>query len=168
MEVFRVSPITALEILLGKFLTYLVLEIILAAIISALIVWGLGVPMLGNWWQYALAVTVMLFTSLGLGFLISLISKTDTQAVQYSMLLLLASIFFSGFLLDLRLMWQPVTILAWSLPATYGIRMLQDIMLRGVPIPLLIFAGIAAIGIGLFVIDWLLLRRSIEGQYSSM
>ena len=109
----------------------------------------------------------MLFTSLGLGFLISLISKTDTQAVQYSMLLLLASIFFSGFLLDLRLMWKPITAIAWSLPATYGIRMLQDIMLRGAPIPLLIFGGIAVIGLVLFVIDWLILRKNIEVQYSS-
>jgi ABC-2 type transport system permease protein len=167
MELFRVSPITAFEILLGKFLTYLVFEMILAAIISALIVWGLGIPMLGNWWHYALAVFIVLFTSLGLGFLISLISKTDTQAVQYSMLLLLASIFFSGFLLDLRLMWKPVTALAWSLPATYGIRMLQDIMLRGAPLPFMIFGGIALIGIALFVIDWLILRKSIEVQYSS-
>lgn len=123
--------------------------------------------MLGNWWHFALAVLVVLFTSLGLGFLISLISETDTQAVQYSMLLLLASIFFSGFLLDLRLMSRPITVLAWSLPATYGIRMLQDIMLRGTPIPLLILGGITLIGIGLFVIDWLILRKRIEVQYSS-
>jgi len=167
MELFKVSPLTAFEILLGKFLTYLFFEMILAAILSALIVWGLGIPMLGNWWHYGLAVVIVLFTSLGLGFLISLISATDTQAVQYSMLLLLASIFFSGFLLDLRLMWKPITALAWSLPVTYGIRMLQDIMLRGAPIPLMIFGGIALIGIGLFVIDWLLLRKNIEIQYSS-
>ena len=167
MELFRVSPLTAFEILLGKFLTYLVFEMILAAILSALIVWGLGIPMFGNWWHFALAVFIVLFTSLGLGFLISLISRTDTQAVQYSMLLLLASIFFSGFLLDLRLMWKPITAIAWSLPATYGIRMLQDIMLRGAPIPLLIFSGIALIGIALFVLDWLILRRNIEVQYSS-
>jgi ABC-2 type transport system permease protein len=167
MELFKVSPLTALEILMGKFLTYLFFEMILAAILSALIIWGLGIPMLGNWWHYALAVFIVLFTSLGLGFLISLVSKTDTQAVQYSMLLLLASIFFSGFLLDLRLMWKPVTAIAWSLPATYGIRMLQDIMLRGAPIPLLIFGGIALIGIALFVIDLLILRKNIEVQYSS-
>lgn len=167
LELFRVSPLTAFEILLGKFLTYLVFEMILATIISALIVWGLGIPMFGNWWHYGLAIFILLFTSLGLGFLISLISSTDTQAVQYSMLLLLASIFFSGFLLDLRLMWEPVTVIAWSLPATYGIRMLQDIMLRGAPIPLLIFAGIAIIGIILFVMNWLILRRIIEVQYSS-
>jgi ABC-2 type transport system permease protein len=112
--------------------------------------------------DYVLAVIILLFTSLGVGFFISLISETDTQAVQYSMLLLLASIFFSGFFLDLRLMREPITVLAWSLPATYGIRMLQDIMLRGSSIPLLIFMGIAAIGIALFLLDWILLRKKME------
>jgi ABC-2 type transport system permease protein len=105
---------------------------------------------------------VLLFTSLGVGFLISLISETDTQAVQYSMLLLLASIFFSGFFMDLRLMSKPITILAWSLPATYGIRMLQDIMLRGSSMPLPVFMGIAIIGIILFLIDWMLLKKKME------
>jgi ABC-2 type transport system permease protein len=100
------------------------------------------------------------------GFLISLISQTDTQAVQYSMLLMLARIFFSGFFLDLRLMKAPITFIAWSLPATYGIRMLQDIMLRGSSAPLLVFLGIAGIGIALFLIDWILLRKTMESQYS--
>jgi ABC-2 type transport system permease protein len=100
------------------------------------------------------------------GFLISLISQTDTQAVQYSMLLLLASIFFSGFFLDLRLMWEPMKILAWSLPATYGIQMLQNVMLRGAAAPILLLQGLALIGAGLFLVDWLLLRRRMEGQYS--
>jgi ABC-2 type transport system permease protein len=107
-------------------------------------------------------VFALLFTALGVGFLISLVSETDTQAVQYSMLLLLASIFFSGFFMDLRLMWEPVTVLAWSLPATYGIRMLQDIMLRGNSIPQLVFLGVASIGLVLFLIDWALLRKQME------
>jgi ABC-2 type transport system permease protein len=162
MELFRVAPITAFEALVGKFLSYLLYEILLAGIITALAVWILGSPMLGQWQDYAFAVVILLFTSLGLGFLISLISETDTQAVQYSMLLLLASIFFSGFFLDLRLMREPITVLAWSLPATYGIRMLQDIMLRGSSVPLLVFLGIATIGIVLFLIDWILLRKKME------
>ena len=162
MELFRVAPITALETMIGKFLSYLFFEILLAGVITALAVWLLKIPMFGLWVNYAIAVIVLLFTSLGVGFLISLISETDTQAVQYSMLLLLASIFFSGFFLDLRLMWQPIKILAWSLPATYGIRMLQDIMLRGASIPALILEGLTLIGIGLFVVDWILLRRRME------
>ena len=166
IELFRVAPITAFETLIGKFLSYLLFEILLASVITVLAVWVLKVPMFGNWGNYAAAVVILLFTSLAVGFLISLISETDTQAVQYSMLFLLASIFFSGFLLDLRLMWEPIKVLAWSLPATYGIKMLQDIMLRGASAPPLIFEGVALIGIGLFLINWLLLRRRMDAQYS--
>ena len=166
MELFRISPITAFETLVGKYLSYLFFEIILAAVMTALAVWLLKIPILGHLQDYALAVVVLLFTSLGVGFLISLISETDTQAVQYSMLLLLASVFFSGFILDLRMIREPITVLAWSLPATYGIRMLQDIMLRGSSVPLVIFLGIAAIGIALFLIDWILLRKKMESQYA--
>jgi ABC-2 type transport system permease protein len=162
MELFRVAPIKAFETLAGKYLSYLFFEIILAGVITALAVRLLRIPILGRLQDYALAVVVLLFTSLGVGFLISLISQTDTQAVQYSMLLMLASIFFSGFFLDLRLMKAPITLLAWSLPATYGIRMLQDIMLRGSSVPLLVFLGISSIGIVLFLINWLLLRKTME------
>ena len=166
MELFRVAPITAFETLLGKYLSYLFFEIILAGIITALAIWLLKIPIFGHLLDYAFAVVALLFTSLGVGFFISLISETDTQAVQYSMLLLLASIFFSGFFMDLRLMREPITVLAWSLPATYGIRMLQDIMLRGSSVPLLVFMGITSIGIVLFLIDWVLLRKKMESQYS--
>lgn len=162
LELFRVAPISAFETLAGKYWSYLVFEILLAGVITFLAVWVLRVPMFGQWTQYAIAVIVLLFTSLGVGFLISLISQTDTQAVQYSMLLLLASIFFSGFFLDLRLMWEPIKVLAWSLPATYGIRMLQDIMLRGASAPALVLEGLALIGIGLFLVAWLILRRRME------
>jgi ABC-2 type transport system permease protein len=162
IELFRVAPITAFETLVGKFLSYLMFEMLLAGVITILAVWLLKIPMFGSWVNYAIAVVILLFTSLAVGFLISLISDTDTQAVQYSMLLLLASIFFSGFFLDLRLMWQPMKVLAWSLPATYGIRMLQDIMLRGASVPTLLAEGLALIGAGLFLVNWLLLRRRME------
>jgi len=162
MELFKVAPITAFETLAGKYVSYMFFEILLAGVITTLAVWLLKIPILGPLQHYAVAVVILLFTSLGVGFLISLISETDTQAVQYSMLLLLASIFFSGFFLDLRLMKAPITFLAWSLPATYGIRMLQDIMLRGSAVPQLLFLGIAAMGVVLFLIDWALLRRKME------
>jgi hypothetical protein len=51
--------------------------------------------------------------------------------------------------------------LAWSLPATYGIRMMQDIMLRGYSIPMLVLWGLLAIGVLLFGLNLLLLRRKM-------
>jgi ABC-2 type transport system permease protein len=120
--------------------------------------------MRGSWTEYAAVILVLIFTSLGMGFLISLVSQTDTQAVQYSMFLLLGSVFFSGFFLDLRYLWEPVRIVSWALPATYGIRLLQDIMLRGGAILPNLFYGLLAIGVGLFLVSWLLLRRLMRQE----
>lgn len=162
MELFRVSPLSAFETLISKYLSYMVFNIIIATLLTALVVWGIGVPIMGSWINYVLALLIVLYASLGAGFVISLISETEIQAVQYSMLLLLTSIFFSGFFLDLRLLWEPMKALSWSLPATYGIRMMQDVMLRGYPLPLKVFEGISAIGVGLFLVSYFLLRKRMD------
>ena len=161
MELFRVAPLTPVETLTGKYLSYMLFNALVAASLTGLIVWGLGVPVLGSWTDYAIALFVLSFASLGAGFVISLISETEIHAVQYSMLFMLTSIFFSGFFLDLRLLWDPLKVLAWSLPATYGIRMLQDVMLRGYPISTIALMGVSAIGVVLFGISLLLLRRKM-------
>jgi ABC-2 type transport system permease protein len=162
MELFKTSPISAFEILLGKTLSFFTFGLVVAAAISLLVVFVLGTPMIGSWINYAIAVIVLLLTSLALGFFISLISENDIQAVQYSMLLLLASIFFSGFFLDLRLMWEPMKALSYILPATYGMNIMKDIMLRGLPLPAEFIGGLAFIGLIFFIADWATLRRMMK------
>ena len=147
--------------LLGKYLSYLIFGAVLAVILMALVIFGLGAPMLGQWWAVSLVIMALLFASLGIGFVISLISKTDTQAVQYSMIVLLTSVFFSGFILGLDTLWQPVRIISWTLPATYGILMLRDIMLTGDPLAWGILLQLTVIGGGLCALAWVLLRRSM-------
>jgi ABC-2 type transport system permease protein len=117
--------------------------------------------MLGHWSAIVLTVLALIFTSLGIGFIISLISSTDTQAVQYAMIVLLTSVFFGGFILELHTLWQPVRLISWSLPATYGILLLRDIMLRGNPVDLQLLVQFIVIGLILFIIAWFLLRRSM-------
>ncbi|MGE5642141.1 MAG: ABC transporter permease, partial [Byssovorax cruenta] len=162
MELFKTSPISSSEILLGKTLSFFLFGLVIAATITLLVVFVLGTPMLGNWVDYSIAVVVLLLTSLAVGFLISLISENDTQAVQFSMLLLLASIFFSGFFLDLRLMWQPMKVFSYMLPATYGINIMHDVMLRGLPLPPIYIGGLALMGLILFLVDWIMLRRLMQ------
>jgi ABC-2 type transport system permease protein len=164
MELFRVSPLSAMEALLGKYLSYLIFGGLIAAGLTALLVYVLRVPMFGNWWYYVLVVAALLFTSLGIGFIISIISQTDSQAVQYSMIILLASVFFMGFLMPLSALIPPVRVVSWMLPATYGSILLRDIMLRGGPPVPLLLGGLAAIGAGLFLLAWLLLRRLISSS----
>ncbi len=162
MELFKTSPISASEILFGKTLSFFFFGLVIAAAITVLVVYVLGTPMLGTWQNYSIAIVVLLLTSLAVGFFISLVSENDTQAVQFSMLLLLASIFFSGFFLDLRLMWTPMKAFSYILPATYGINIMHDVMLRGLPLPLQYIGGLALIGIILFIADWIILRRMMQ------
>jgi ABC-2 type transport system permease protein len=159
MELFRVSPISAGEMLIGKYASYLIFGGLIAAALTALLYFALGVPMLGDWRYYALALAGLLFASLGIGFVISLISQTDSQAVQYSMIVLLTSVFFSGFILALETLWAPVRTISWALPATYAIILLRDIMLRGALPNAIFLGGLGAIGLALLVVAWLLLRR---------
>lgn len=162
MEMFRVAPISAFETLLGKYLAYMFIGAILAAIISALLVFILGVPMLGSWRNFALIMLAVMFASLGLGFLISLLSETTTQSVQYAMLVLLFSIFFSGFFLDLRLMWDRLRFISFGIPATYGLQLLQEVMFRANPIQVRLMGGLLAYGLVLFIVCWLLLRHQMR------
>ena len=161
MELFRVSPLSAGETLIGKYISYMLFGGAITALLVILMVFGLKVPMLGNWWNVALVMAVVLFTSLGIGFIISLISQTDTQAVQLTMIILLTSVFFSGFLMSLDTIAKPVQVISWSLPTTYGIVMLRDIFLRGAMPNLLLLAGLGAIGIALMLLAWFMLRRLI-------
>jgi len=159
LELFRVSPVSATEMLIGKYLSYLLFGVILAGILTVMLHWMLGVPVLGGWLNYGAVILGLLFTSLGIGFVISLISRTDSQAVQYAMIVLLASVFFSGFITTLRSLWEPVRVISWLLPVTYGIQLFQSVMLRGsLPEPALL-GSLVLIGLVLFVWAWLLLHR---------
>ena len=161
MELFRVSPLSAGEALFGKFISYMLFGGVIAAILSALLVFALHVPMLGNWWNFTLVIAVVLFTSLGIGFVISIVSQTDSQAVQYSMIILLASVFFSGFIMSLDMFWEPVKVISWLLPTTYGTLLLRDIALRGIDPNWALLGGLFAIGLALLLIAWRLLRHLI-------
>ena len=99
MEMLRISPVNSLELVLGKYLGLGVVSAVVAAISGVLLVTVLGVPMLGSAWAVAAVIALLVFASLGLGLIISVVSDSERQAVQLALLLLLASVFFSGFVL---------------------------------------------------------------------
>jgi ABC-2 type transport system permease protein len=104
----------------------------------------------------------VLLASLAMGTIISLLSRTETQAVQWAMLTLLAGLFFSGFVLSLDGMTFPVKAIAYVLPVTYGIRILQDVMLRGASPDVEDLLGVGALVVAYGAIAILLLRRQLR------
>jgi ABC-2 type transport system permease protein len=130
IEMFRVAPVTVEQMLGGKYLGYTVFLFIIALVLAGAIRL-LGVPFLGNVFLFLGLALLLITASLGVGFLISAVSTSDSQAVQLSMLVLLLSIFFSGFFLPIENFWAPVRFIGYGLPLTHGVSGLQAILLNG-------------------------------------
>jgi ABC-2 type transport system permease protein len=162
MELFRVSPTNSFELVLGKYLGLGIVSAVVAAISGVLLVTVLGVPLLGSPWLVAGVIALLVFASLGLGLVISIISDSERQAVQLALLLLLASVFFSGFVLPVNEFHEGVQYLAFLLPVTHGIRLLQDLMLRGDTTAWWQLGALAALGVVFLLLSVILLRRQMR------
>jgi ABC-2 type transport system permease protein len=149
-EVFQVAPVNLRNVLVGKYLGYAMFIGLITAALAALM-YPLGIPFLGSAWSFAGLVLLLTVASLGVGFLISAFSRSESQAVQLSMLVLLLSVFFSGFFLPLQNFLAPVRALAQGLPLTHGIAGLQSIMLMGMEPSLVTWGALGAIAAVTFV-----------------
>lgn len=149
-EIFQVAPLQLWNVIVGKYLGYTTFIALITAALAGLMVL-LGIPFLGSAWAFAGLVLLLTLASLGIGFLISAVSRSESQAVQLSMLVLLLSVFFSGFFLPLQNFWAPVRALGYGLPLTHGIDGLLDVMLRGVPASAFTWAGLGVIAAITFV-----------------
>jgi ABC-2 type transport system permease protein len=161
---FRSSPMRATELVIGKVLAFGLLGAAIAAISVWLLVSLLGVPMLGSPAVIALVIGLVLVASLGLGLLISVVSDSERQAVQLALLTLLASMFFSGFVLHIDEFQPAVQVGAYLLPVTHGISLLQGEFLSGAiaqPWQLVALVGIAAF---LLLMSWTLLWRELRPE----
>ena len=161
LELFRIAPIGTSEIIAGKVVAYMVLGSAIAAISLALLILGLQIPVLGSYAMLAAVVGLLLLASIGLGLVVAVVSDSERQVVQLSLLILLASVFFSGFVLPLEEFNPPVQALAFLLPVTHAIRLMQDTMLRGTTIYAWEFAALAGIAVVTMLIAWVGLRRSM-------
>jgi ABC-2 type transport system permease protein len=164
VELFRASPLSALEILIGKYASYMLIGSMLAVMLTLALLLLLGVPMLGSWTMLAAVIGALMFASIGYGMLISILADNDSQAVQYAMLLLLGAVFFSGAFVALYNIRMPSQIVSWLLPATYGVQALQSVMLRGAAPDNLIYWGLIGMGVVLFGVNWALLTRKMANE----
>jgi ABC-2 type transport system permease protein len=161
MELFRVSPLSSAEIVVGKVLGFGVLGILIGGVTLALLVFGLGVPLVGSTLQIAGVLAVLLLASLALGLVVGLVSDSERQSVQLSLLLLLGSVFFSGFVLPLRDFSEPVRAIAYLLPVTHGIDLVHDVMLQGWIAAPWHLAALGVLSAALLLAAWLGMRRGM-------
>ena len=138
MEQLISTPVTAMEIMLGKLAPYFVLGMF-DTIISALIaIYWFDVPFRGSWVTLMLASAMFMVVVLSLGFFISVLAKSHFAASQIALLItFLPAFLLSGFLFSIE---QMPIVLQWItriLPARYYVSVLKKIFLKGTSAPML-------------------------------
>lgn len=133
MEQLAATPVTRLEIVLGKLLPYVGIGLFEVAVT---IIAGMAIfatPMHGN--PVLLAVLTLLFLvgALGLGIFISAAVKSQLLATQFAMVsTFLPAILLSGFLFDIASMPPALRAVSYLVPARYFITVTRGIFLKGV------------------------------------
>jgi ABC-2 type transport system permease protein len=165
LEIFRIAPTTPSQILVGKSVSFAIWLLILAILLIALITLGLGVPFIDipNRWVLALiTVGVTIYGSIGMGFLVSGLVKTESQAVQWSMLILLGSLFFTGFIVPLSMLNENIAYFSYLLPMTGGVKELQNTMLDTRPLDYISILIIFTVGTVYLLGGYWLYRRQFK------
>ena len=137
IEQILATPTHPLELLLGKMIPLVVLCYFMLGLILVLGVFWFGVAFNGSLWLYLLLTLAFIMSSLGLGFLISTVARTQRQAQQMSTVIMLFSMLLTGVVYPRNIMPFIPQLIGSILPLTYFIRISRGIILKGVGVEVL-------------------------------
>jgi len=149
MEQLISTPVTAMEIMLGKLAPYFVIGMFDVAVCAFLAIAWFHVPFRGSFFTLTLASALFMIVVLALGFLISVLAKNQFAASQIALLItFLPAFLLSGFLFAIEQMPLALQWITRILPARYYVSALKKIFLKGTPtamlsadlVPLAVFA----------------------------
>jgi len=130
LELLINTPVSSAELMIGKIIPYVAIGMLQLALILVVGDLLFRVPMRGSVIDLYLAATAFIAASLALGLLISTVARTQFQAMQMTIFLILPSILLSGFVFPFDGMPTFAQHLGEILPVTHFIRLTRGVMLR--------------------------------------
>lgn len=131
IELLITTPVTPLELMVGKVLPYIGIGLLQTSIVLALGVWVFQVPVRGSLGDVYGAALLLIAANLSLGLLISTRAQSQFQAMQMGFFVMLPSILLSGFMFPYAGMPMVAQWIAEVLPLTHFVRLIRGVMLRG-------------------------------------
>ena len=135
MENLLAMPIRPLEVMLGKIVPYVGLGYVQTALILITAVLLFHVPVIGSVPLLLLSLGLFIACNLAIGFTFSSIAKTQMQAQQMAVFVLLPSMLLSGFLFPFAGMPAWARAIGEVLPLTHILRICRGILLKGNGLP---------------------------------
>ncbi|MDM7926029.1 MAG: ABC transporter permease [bacterium] len=132
LEQILVSPIRPAELVAGKLVPYILIALLDSALVVLFSIAVFGVPFRGNAAFLLAAALVYVFCALSLGLLISGRAKSQMVAMMASQVLtFLPSLLLSGFMFPIASLPKPLRALSSFVPATYFLKIIRHVMLKG-------------------------------------
>lgn len=132
MEQLLATPIRPIELIIGKMVPNIALTLVDMVVIVLVGVYWFGVPFRGDPWLFAWLSLVFVVSGLALGLLTSSVAKTQYEAQQITMVLVLLSVLLSGFIYPIAPMPPAVKVVSHLIPLTYFNRIVRGIFTKGV------------------------------------
>lgn len=155
MEQLIATPVTALEIMVGKLIPYLLLGVADAAFCTIFAVGWFGVPFRGGLGAFFFTTILFLIVILGIGYILSVVTRSQLGASQYALLVtLLPTAMLSGFAFPIDQMPAPIRAISYVVYSRYYVSALKRIFLGGAAIndlgPEIVAMAIYALVIGFY------------------
>lgn len=158
MESMMATPVTIVELLIGKLVPYFILGMgsMTLCVIGARLIYN--IPFRGSWLVLEVVAASFLTTALGMGLLISTLTRNQFAAAQAAMVAaFLPAYILSGFIFEISSMPLFIQFLTYIIPARYFVTSLQTLFLVGNVWSLILINMTAMLGIGILL--FLLISR---------
>ena len=132
IEQIMVTPITQAEFILGKTVPFALIGFIDVLLITAVAVFWFAIPLHGNILLLLAATALYLMSTLGIGLLISTVSRTQQQAMMSTFFFYFPAVLLSGFMFPIANMPTVIQWLTYLNPLRYFLVIVRGIFLKGV------------------------------------
>ena len=150
LEQLMSTPIRVADLMIGKVIPYAVIGLLDMMLTLGVMVWFFHISISGSFWFLIIASIIFIITSLAIGLLISTTCRSQVQAVQLTLALLLPSLLISGFVFPLEPMPWLIKVFSYSLPLTYYLEIIRGVVIKGIGLfelwpPLLALVGLSSV-----------------------
>jgi ABC-2 type transport system permease protein len=133
IEQIDVSPITSVELIVGKMIPYAIISMVAAALVILAAYFMFDIVVKGSLFDLFVATLLFVIAALSIGLFVSTIADSQQVAFQLASLMsMLPTIILSGFMFPIRSMPIWLQVLTNITPAKFYLIILRGIILKGV------------------------------------
>jgi len=153
MEQLLVTPLSPGAIIVGKLVPYALVGTVEILTALPVVLFWFDVPLRGSLGALALLTLPFMLCTLGLGLLVSTLSRTQQQAMMIAtFVFMLPQIYLSGFIFPIQNMPRGFQLATYAVPLRYYVQVLRGIFLKGVGLEVLWPQGLAMLGLGIAIL----------------